>query len=88
MPDQQESFLTKLLKRENPQAFVKCFTNNASSMARGGMERIDTLIKSLQVSSLQLFPRIKPSIIKTLEDLPNLKIIEYDIEFSKNTFKI
>ena len=45
-------------------------------------------MKCLQVDSLFLYPRIKLSIKQTLDDLPQLKIKEYALDFSTTTYKI
>jgi hypothetical protein len=57
-------------------------------MARGGYEKVYSVMKGLQLDQMILFPRIKRSICKTLDYLPKLKIIEYEIEFSKEVLKI
>lgn len=55
----QESFLTKLLRKENPEAFIKCITDKPNSVGRGGMFNIESLMKNLQVNNLLLYPRIR-----------------------------
>lgn len=83
-----EAFLTKILKKENPVAWVKCFSNNAAMIARGGPFRVEKLMKSLQIDNLYVYPRIRHSIKQCLDKLPNLKIEEYDVEFSQKAYKI
>lgn len=83
-----EAFLTKLIRKENPTAFIKCFCTNPNSITRGGQYKVESLMKHLQVDNLFLYPRIKQSIKQTLDNLPQLNVHHHEIEFSKITFKI
>lgn len=50
--------------------------------------KLEKVMKSLQVNNLYLYPRIKATIKRSLDNLQNLNIIEYEIEFSQITLKI
>jgi hypothetical protein len=78
------------MRKENPNAFIKCFSSSAISIcgAHGSQPKVENLMKHLQVDHLFLYPRIKLSIKQTLDDLAQLKIKEYEIEFSTTTYKI
>jgi DNA excision repair protein ERCC-4 len=42
-----ESFLTQILRKENPDAFIKCVSDKPNSLGRGGMISVETIMKSL-----------------------------------------
>jgi len=46
-PHQSESFLCKLLKAENPSAFIKVFTQNVQGLVRQGQPRLVEMASSL-----------------------------------------
>lgn len=83
-----ESFLATFLKKENPAAFIKCFTSSPSGIIRGGQNKLEKIMKSLQVDQLYCYPRIQKDIAKTLNDLPNMEVIEHTIEFSNQALEI
>jgi len=87
-PHQSESFLCKLLKTENSNAFIKVFTQNVQGLIRQGQPRIVEMASSLHLESISVYPRINSVIKKSLDNLPNLKFTEHAIEMSPRMLKI
>lgn len=83
-----EKFLTNLLKRENPDCRVICYSSNAREIARGGQQRVERLMKWLRVDHLELYPRIKSSVKESLDDLKGLNITEHEIAMTPTALKI
>jgi DNA excision repair protein ERCC-4 len=46
-PKTPESFLTQILRRDNPEAFIKCLTDKSNSVGLGGMIKVEKIMKSL-----------------------------------------
>jgi hypothetical protein len=62
-----ETFLIKMIKRENPNSFVKCFSDNAEVVKRGGLMKLEQAMRALHVDKLVLVPRISASVITSLD---------------------
>ncbi len=57
-----ETFLIKMVKRENPNAFVKCFSDSAEIVKKGGLNKLETAMRALHVDKLVLVPRISGAV--------------------------
>eukprot|EP00347_Sterkiella_histriomuscorum_P024144 403332158 len=81
----QESFLCKILRKDNPDnAFIKCISDNPSLIARGGgIFGIENLMKILQVNNLYIYQRIKKSIKDSIDNVKQIKVIENGLKFTK-----
>ncbi len=78
-----ESFLTQILRKDNADAFIKCFTDKPNSIARGGsMHVVENRMKSLQVNNLLLYPRIRQSIRASLDSVELMCIVKSKIDFT------
>ena len=66
-----ESFLTKILRKDNPDgAFIKCISDKPNSVSKGGgIHGVESLMKSMQVNNLLLYPRIRKSIKDSLDNI-------------------
>lgn len=62
-----ETFLIKMIKRENPNSFVKCLSDNAEVVKRGGLMKLEQAMRALHVDKLVLVPRISASVIASLD---------------------
>lgn len=62
-----ETFLIKMIKRENHNSFVKCFSDNAEVVRRGGLLKLESAMRALHVDKLVLVPRISTSVMASLD---------------------
>lgn len=47
-----------MIKRENANAFVKCFSDKPEIVKRGGLLKLEAAMRTLHVEKLLLVPRI------------------------------
>ena len=63
-----ETFLIKMIKRESPNTFVKCFSDSPEVVKRGGLIKLEAAMRALHVDKLLLVPRISGAVQKSLDD--------------------
>ena len=86
---QSETFLVRLLKKQNPTAFIKAFTCNSQALGKDWCQsRIENLMKNLHVTNLVLYPRHRNLIKKSLDDLASLKYKDHQLEFTQSVASI
>lgn len=78
-----ESFLTQIIKRENGEAFIKCFSDRAPSVKKGGLSKLEAAMRSMHVNKLLLMPRISSSVRKVLDEATGLQVSEMAVDFSE-----
>ena len=77
-----ETFLIKMVKRENQKCFVKCISDQADSVRRGGLSKLEQAMKALHVDKLLLKPRICDSVKNSLEPATTLQVAQKEVSFS------
>lgn len=71
-----ESFIAEIIKRGNSTAFVKAITEKPQGISRGGggIMGIESFMRSLQVSHILLYPRIKKCVKDSLDSPDGINI--------------
>lgn len=64
------SFILRLFRMENRQAFISAISQNASSFTRGSFGQLERIMRMLFVSKLHLWPRFHGSIQAVLSERP------------------
>ncbi|KAK8807340.1 hypothetical protein WA158_004099 [Blastocystis sp. Blastoise] len=76
------SFILQLYKKENPQGFIKAFSEEVTHLGKeGGIEGLGTQLAALNVGKLFLWPRFREEVKQTFEANP-LDIDMYSLELS------
>lgn len=78
----KETFLAELIKKENPQAFVWCFSDRPGSVRRGGLSKMEKVMRSLHTDRLVLLPRISRKVRECLDNGTGLVVEEKSAKFS------
>ena len=81
-PTCKETFLTTIIKEQNPNAFIKCFTDKPAVVKKGGLNKIEKLMRSLHTDKLILLPRINTLVRKSLDGGQGLAVSETAVKFS------
>ncbi len=76
-----ENFLIRQIKKDNPQAFVKCFSDKPHKVVAGGLAKLELSLVEMNVSFLILLPRVNESVVSTFEENKGtLQIAERQVE--------
>jgi len=62
-----ETFVVKMVKRENSKCFIKCFSDQAEAVKRGGLTKLEQAMRALHVDKLVLLPRISQTVVESLD---------------------
>jgi DNA excision repair protein ERCC-4 len=79
-----DSFITELIRKGNPDAFIKCFTEKPQALGKN----CEAFMKSLQVSNLLLYPRIKKSVKDSIDSGVGMNVIENNIQMNNKMEEI
>lgn len=79
-----------MVKRENPNAFVKCFSDSAEIVKKGGLNKLETAMRALHVDKLVLVPRISGAVQASLDDKikGTLHVAERTVKFTEDMQEI
>lgn len=66
-PTCKETFLTAIIKEQNPNAFIKCFSDKPAMVKKGGLSKLEKLMRSLHTDRLILLPRINSVVRRSLD---------------------
>jgi len=61
---------------------VKCFSDRASHAKRGGLNKLEEVMRSLHTDRLLLLPRICQAARKSLDNAPGLQVSELTVRFT------
>ena len=64
----KETHIATIIRKQNPQAFVKCFSDRAVNAKRGGVNKMEQVMRALHTDRLILLPRICQSVRGTLDN--------------------
>lgn len=79
----KETFLATIIRKQNSQAFIKCFTDKAVQAKRGGQRRMEQLMRALHTDKLILLPRISQAARNSLDHQPDLlQVSELTVRFT------
>ena len=74
--------MATVVRKQNPQAFVKVFSDRANAAKRGGLNKMEQLMRALHTDRLILLPRICQAARNALDDKPNLQVSELSVKFT------
>jgi hypothetical protein len=57
-----------MVKRENAKCFIKCFSDHAEAVKRGGLTKLEQAMRALHVDKLVLLPRISQTVVESLDN--------------------
>lgn len=83
-----ESFIAEIIRRGNQDAFIKAISEKPQGVGRGGIMGIEAFMKSLQVSQMLLYPRIKKSVKEALDAAEGLSVQQNSLKFTKKIEEI
>ena len=86
--DSSEGFILRLYREQAPTGVVQAFTEDAEMLARG-FNRLDTLVRTLQLRSLriQLWPRFQATVQDALQARP-AEVVELSVAMSPAAARI
>ena len=59
-----------------------CFSDRASAAKRGGLNKMEQVMRAMHTDKLLLLPRISQAVRNSLDDCPNLQVSELPVKFS------
>jgi hypothetical protein len=73
-----------MVKRENQKCFVKCLSDQAETVRRGGLTKLESAMRALHVDKLVLLPRISQVVVDSLDngDKATLQVAEKSVKFT------